>query len=110
MSGDYWLGVATLPALSTALAILIRLIGALVGALGRRGWKAQIKTSRKPEDISDFTLQHDIWFERQRGPIFTGHWCRESLREEGWIVTRWLGVGNASGRSLIIYHKRAVKG
>lgn len=109
MSSDYWLGVATLPALGAALAILIRLNGAIVDALGRRGWKVSLKASRKPENISDFTLQHDIWFERQHGPIFTGHWCRESLRDEGWVATRWLGIGNASGRSLIVYHKRALE-
>lgn len=77
------------------------------------GWKVQAKPGRNPEGISDYTLRRDIWFERQRGPVFTGHWCRDILSSgpDGEVVTtptvtRWWGLGSADGRSVMLYHRR----
>lgn len=73
-----------------------------------RGWTWELKTDRKPHEISDYDLRRYIWFERQRGPIFTGHWYREDADDRP-LITRWLGIGSATGRSLMIYRKRELE-
>lgn len=102
-------GMAFMPALALALTGFWKLIA---WVRDRLGWWMEAKTGRNPEGISDYTLRRDIWFERQRGPIFTGHWCRVVLSSgPGGVVrtptvTRWWGLGKADGRSVMLYHKR----
>lgn len=105
----YLLGLVTLPALVLLLLIVARSYWTAEAWLETRwGITWDLKTNRSP-NIPDYTLRRDIWFERQRGPIFTGLWCRESFPDDGQVVaTRWVGIGKADGRSFMVYRKRTL--
>lgn len=105
-ASSYLLGLATLPAVAGLLVALAWTYWTVQALLEKRGWTWEFKTDRKPHEISDYDLRRYIWFERQRGPIFTGHWWRIDLRDDRAYATRWIGVGSARGRSVMFYHKR----
>lgn len=102
----YLLGVVTLPAALGVLWVILRLGFIAADRLEARGWTVEVKTDRKPDEIPTRVLRREIWFERQRGPIFTGHWYRE--RGDETLATRWLGAGSSHGRSIMIFHKRTI--
>lgn len=102
----YWLGVLTTP----ALAIL--LFGAFVAyvramtALDQLGFTFEVKWKRATERISDYTLRHDIWWERSFGPVFVGGWYFERSR---WTqVNRWIGIGRAGGPCWMAFRSRVL--
>lgn len=104
---EYLLGLLALPMLAGLLFVVAGVwIRGSAALENRWGISIEFKSSRQPQEISDFDLRRYIWFERQRGPIFTGHWYRTDFRTERPVVTRWLGIGSASGRSVMFYRKR----
>ena len=106
---DYLLGLATLPALAVFLYVLGRVIFALIDWLDKRGWTMDLKAKRKVSQISEYILRNNIWFERARGPVFSGHWCRDEFNghaEATVVVTRWWGIGSVHGPCAVVYYKR----
>ena len=104
----YWWGVATLPLLVLALLLAAVAIGCTAGVLRALGFTFEVKKRRRIESIDDYVLRRNIWFERQRGPAFAGHWCREDVRD-GLVATRWIGLGSPHGPCVIFYKKRTLK-
>lgn len=106
MSADYWLGVATIPALlltgSAVSAVLFR----AAGALHRRGFSVEAKRGRNYDKISDYVLRNHIWWERQFGPIFVGGWYREEPKYQQPSrrrLNRWIGLGRAEGACVMFF-------
>lgn len=106
---DYWLGVLTTPTL-VALGFGAFVLWIRVGmALGRRGLTFEVKWKRHPERVSDYTLRHDVWWERRFGPIFVGGWYREPPRYQEpspRLINRWVGVGSPSGPCWVAFRSR----
>lgn len=105
MSG-YLLGLLTTPAVAlftvAAYAIYVR----VMAALDSRGFSFEAKSRRKTGQISDYTLSHDIWWERSFGPIFVGGWYFEhSDRPQ---VNRWIGFGPADGPCWMAFRRRVL--
>lgn len=109
---DFWIGFFTFPAGCLLGLGLFYGAAKLSDWLADRGWTMEFKIGRNYESISDFIIRRDIWFEKQHGPIFTGHWCRDEYRyrdEKSFtvpVVTRWLGIGKAQGNSIMLFKKR----
>lgn len=106
---NYLLGLFTIPAVVLAFVTYVRVVHALAKFFLKHGYFVEWHGNRAPEEISDYTLSHDIWFERSRGPIYTGHWCRLDRHKEKTLATRWIGFGRASGRSVTFYKVRTLK-
>lgn len=104
----YLAGLLTLPALGALLWVLGYVYGELAHLLRSRGWTWEVKTDRRPHAIPAWRLEKEVWFERQRGPVFTGHWYRVAPNDRP-CVNRWLGIGSAEGRSLVIFKKRVLE-
>jgi hypothetical protein len=103
---DYWLGVATLPALGLALIATAYAWNCATEFLEARwGVTADVKIRRRVDEISDYTLRNNIWWERSFGPVFAGGWYRE--HGWPWQFTRWIGIGSVDGPCVVIYRKRA---
>jgi hypothetical protein len=98
---SFFLGFAAFPLLMAVVFILLVAINVTARLMKKRGWHIEFKAKRSTDRISNFTLKHNIWFERQRGPIFTGYWYREV--GDYAFVNRWLGIGNAEGTNLMIF-------
>ena len=77
MSADYWLGVLTIPAAAVVCVVAVAAYFRTLAALERVGFTFEVKVRRDTEGISDYTLRHDIWWERPFGPVFIGGWYRE---------------------------------
>lgn len=109
---EYWMGFAT-PFIIWGIGYA-SMIGLtyLFNWLADNGWTVEFKFGRNYEGISDYTLRNNIWFEKQHGPIFTGHWYREDHRYrdgKSFVIptaTRWLGIGKAQGKSIMIFKQR----
>lgn len=102
---DYLLGLATLPALVAVGWLAVRVRRGVESWLAWRGWF--VEWSRPPGDKGrwmDYTLRHDVCWERQAGPFVVGHWYRDNVLEHA--ATRWWGIGSARGHSLLVLHKR----
>lgn len=109
MSGAYWLGVITTPLLALLLFGLFVAWVRVTDVLARRGITFETKRRRDLSGISDYVLQHDIWWERQHGPVFSGGWYREEPVYESPSrarVNRWVGIGSADGPCLMAFHSR----
>lgn len=103
----YVLGLLTAPALAGLGWLLINAIAWVYYRLMKpHGLSIEFKGNRDTNRIPDWTLRRDIWFERQRGPIFTGHWYREV--NERRLATRWLGIGRRNGRSVMFFKLRTL--
>lgn len=100
----YLLGLITLPALAGLFVLACGAWRQLAAFADRHGYSVETMWARNVDDISEYTLRNDIWFERSRGPIFTGHWCRTSKRR--LLATRWLGIGSTRGPCVIFYKRR----
>lgn len=110
MSVDYWLGVLTLPAL--ALAAFLAFVAYVRGTAAldtRWGISFSARWRRGADKISDYTLRHDIWWERSFGPVFVGGWYREPPRykeSSPRLFNRWIGLGRVEGPCLMVFRKR----
>lgn len=106
MSG-YWLGVLTTPALALALFLAFAAYVRALMVLDGWGFAFEIKWKRpieRAERISEYTLRHDIWWERSFGPVFVGGWYFE--RSDRRQVNRWIGLGRAGGPCWMAFRKR----
>lgn len=105
----YWLGVLTTPAVLLAVFGLFVAWLRVANAFVRRGITFQAKWRRGTDRISEYTLRHDIWWERSFIAVFTGGWYREqpiygaSSRAR---LNRWIGVGRPNGPCLMAFHSR----
>lgn len=104
----YWLGVLTTPTIVAALWLLTDSWFRAVAALKHFGFTFEAKWTRDVEGISDYTLRHDIWWERSFGPFFAGGWYHE--RSRGPRFNRWIGVGRADGPCWMAFRKREFGG
>lgn len=93
----YWLGVLTPFAVCAAGFVLFALWVKADDVLARHGFNFNLRWRRHVERISDFMLRHDIWWERQWGPVFAGGWYRDIGR-----INRWVGIGRPSGPCLYV--------
>lgn len=110
--GTYWLGVATPFMVAAMLWLAVATWNRLSTALSKRGWSIEYNSpSDEIEGPSEFALRNHIWFERQRGPFFSGYWYREPPKsiEPEPTATRWLGIGHRNGHSLVVFKKRPIK-
>jgi hypothetical protein len=103
--GEYLLGLATLP----VLAALV--VGAFFGWIAVTEWLDQrhgltfdFKGTRRVNEISDYRLRHDIWWERSFGPVFIGGWYREPVDRR--LINRWVGIGRTLGPCFVAYRSR----
>lgn len=90
----YWLGVATPFAVGMALFVLTVAYFRVAATLRARGWFSHFRRDLKWP--TDYDLRRDIWFERQVGPFFAGHWVHERSgwnQPTGTKVNRWVGIG-----------------
>ncbi len=105
----YLLGLFTLPALWLAFVLAVRAYFRIEKWLDSRfGIEWDLKTSRDVEGISEYTLRHNIWWERSWGPVFAGGWYREEPKYMAAPVpkfNRWVGLGMTNGPCLIFYRK-----
>lgn len=103
MSVDYWLGVATLPVLAAlGYGGMFGYLWVEMMAERKLGVTWEARLERNIESVSNYILNHDIWFERSFGPVFTGHWYREI---HGARVNRWFGIGSVNGPYVILFRK-----
>ena len=94
----YLLGVLTVPAVAL-LGVVSLLIWVRVSlALSGRGWFIEVNLFNPERWPSDWALRQDIWVERQCGPIFYGHWARDTPLK----VNRWVGIGKSRGRGIYV--------
>lgn len=107
MNADYWLGVATVP------AVVVAAVGAFVAWvrsidwLARRGITFEGKTRRRVDEISDYVLRNNIWWERSFGPLFIGGWYREKGYETTTRhINRWVGLGSVNGPCAMVIRAR----
>ena len=106
---DYWAGFFTLPAVALTGFVLLVAYVRLIEHLENHGYTVEGKWRRSPDRISDFTLKHDIWTERTRGPVFYGHWYRErGPHNEERHVNRWIAIGRPAGPCLMFFKKRTL--
>lgn len=110
MSADYWLGVVTIPALALAAVLaFVAYVWTLESLDARLGISFSVRWRRVAERVSDYTLRHDIWWERSFGPIFIGGWYREPPRymdASRRLFNRWIGLGRADGPCLMVFLRR----
>jgi len=113
---DYLLGLITLPALFCLGVGLMAAWSWLMETLDRC-WGITfdvrvIRTDKTDDDafrVSDYVLQHNIWWEKSLGPFFAGGWYREEPKYEApshAFATRWIGLGSPDGVSVMVYRKR----
>ena len=109
MSLGYWLGLATLPALA-GFAYVAAWVGFRVAHwFDDRGWSMDLRLKRDIDGVSDYTLRHDIWWERAFGPVFIGGWYREQPtydKPDQIMATRWVGIGRTNGPCVCLYRFR----
>ncbi|GAB2734164.1 hypothetical protein [Nocardioides pakistanensis] len=106
---DYWLGVLTTPMVVVAGVAVFVLGVRAEAALRHRGLTFEAKWKRDTGRISDYTLRHDIWWERRFGPVFVGGWYREPpryLEPPRRLVNRWFGVGSPDGPCWMAFRSR----
>ena len=105
----YWLGLLT-PVLALACGYASLWVGCrVVWWAEARGWSIDLRLKRDLDGASDYTLRHDIWWERSFGPIFVGGWYREESTYEAPSkvrATRWVGLGSTTGPCLTFYRLR----
>lgn len=99
MSG-VWLGVLTLPTLTLATYVAGRAFFTTVTALARHGISFEVKANRRVDQIPDYILTHNIWWERQWGPFFAGGWFRSDT------PTRWVAIGRPDGWAFMAFRVR----
>lgn len=115
---SYLAGLATIPAVLALIWASEKVYNFFGKKLRARGWSWELNNGRTTEAIPDWRLKEEIFWEEQRGPIFTGHWYRSDLywnrdletTSRRTLVTRWFGVGNSEGRCLMIFRKKTVSG
>lgn len=107
----YWAGVATLPVLAISIVAVFLVARTVVRTLDDHGYTFEFIAKR---DIpNQFVLRHDIWWENQHGPFFTGGWYREQPSgvygvEPGLLITRWVGLGRKDGVAVAAYRKQVL--
>lgn len=103
----YWLGVLTIPVAAATLFLLfigwVRTIDFLDSTFGL---SFEVRLSRSMENVSDYTLRHDIWWERSWGPFFTGGWYHE--RSGSCLFNRWVALGSVNGPCLMVFRKHVL--
>ncbi len=109
----YLAGVSTLP----ALAALVAAGNRAATWLASKGITVEAKR-RELDKISQFVIDHDIWWERSFGPVFVGGWYREDAvydpdapggqRAGTRRVNRWFGFGSADGPCLMVFRARVL--
>ena len=95
----YVLGLLTLPALAGLVALYVFLTTWLDH---RFGITYDLKFRRDVQGITDYTLRHDIWWERSWGPFFAGGWYRDNEMGRRRI-NRWIGLGGVDGPCFVVY-------
>ncbi len=108
----YLLGLATIPAVYLIFAGWIRFSLWLTARLEKRGISMEFRAKRNLENIPNYQLERDIWFE-SGWLIYRGFWVRDVERyfgdEDRFVTdvvrTTWTGFGNPSGPYFAIYHK-----
>lgn len=105
---EYWLGVLTIPALLAAGWLVVVAFFRALAFLERRGFMFSIRlTNHRWQNVSNYTLSHDIWWERSFGPVFVGGWYREDAvyREQTTEAhfNRWVGIGRADGPNVMVF-------
>lgn len=101
----YLLGLVTLPALALAGLVSLGAYWWIQAYLERRwglAWEGSWR--RKVDEISDYMLRHNIWWERQFGPVFAGGWWRHERGADR--INRWIGLGRPGGPCLMFFRKR----
>lgn len=107
--GAYVAGLLTLPVVVVLTVACIRAHKVLKDFFFKKyGIFVEVRNQKNYEGIDDYTLKHNIWFERVYGPVFVGHWCHHVYSEEKDYVNRWVGFGRTEGRSLAFYKTRAL--
>lgn len=99
----YWLGVLTPFALAAAGFALLVLWALACRFLHGLGFRLELKM-RDLENVSDFTLRRDIWWERSFGLVFAGGWYYEGGCRRG--VNRWVGLGRPNGPVAMVIRVR----
>ena len=105
----YWLGVLTIPALVFVASLLFISWIWATEELRRHGITFEARWRRNTDRISDYTLRHDIWWERPFGPVFAGGWYREQPVYDAPSrarFNRWIGIGRTDGPNLMVFHSR----
>lgn len=95
----YLLGLVTLPALAGLYVFWQWVLAGLKVRLGIT-FEAKIRDN----EVSNFVLKRNIWWERSFGPVFVGGWYFE--RPDGRHFNRWLGLGKASGPCFMVIRAR----
>lgn len=103
----YWLGVLTTPVAAVALYLLfigwVRMLDFLDAIFGL---SFVVRWRRSMDHVSDYTLRHDIWWERSWGPFFAGGWYRE--RPDCHLFNRWVALGPVDGPCLMVFRKHVL--
>ena len=92
---SYWMGVVT------PLVIVAVIVGSFAAYFrlvrwldDRFGIVFEAKFKRRVDEIGDYTLRRNIWWERSVGPVFFGGWYRDDI---GPRFNRWIGLGSVHG-------------
>lgn len=103
----YLLGLLTLPILA---GVYVGFTFLIVLLDDRLGVSFEGKRKRRVDEVSDYVLHHDIWWERTFGPIFVGGWYRENYREgrEVPLIGRWVGLGRPAGPCFMVIRTRTL--
>lgn len=111
----YLAGVATMPALALLVWLWATVTRVVAEAMGKRGWFIEIhnRNSYDRDGVDehgwrDYDKRHAILWGNHRGPVYWGHWCRQEIRNDEWVVTRWVGFGARLGHSIAFYRKRTL--
>lgn len=108
---NYLLGLFTIPVILGVGFLLVLLYWKLSSYLDTRwgiSWEAKLGRGVENLLADPYTLQHEIWFERARGPVFYGHWVHERRYKER--VHRWVGFGSRTGPCVMFFRKFDLKG
>jgi hypothetical protein len=107
MTREFWLGfidgILFWPALFGVLLLVVRSVDAFDRrVLTPRKISIQFRKKRSIQGIFSRDLEEVIWWEKQRGPVFTGHWYYEHY-DGSPAATRWFGIGKAEGMCLMFF-------
>jgi hypothetical protein len=100
----YMAGLLTLPALALAGLVVLRACFKIARWFADRGMTVNLYRRRGVDQISDYVLRNNIWWERSWGPVFAGGWYRDHAGIPRF--TRWIGLGRVDGPCVTGYRMR----
>lgn len=105
---EFWIGYFTFPA-----GILIGwglgwTVSRPIIYFGRNGWSWVYRTNRTPHVINTDVEKGDLWYETGNQLGYRGHWYRKHPVSGQTLSTRWWALGSPTGKSLTIFHERAM--